>query len=81
MTSAPSEDSDQPGHLPSLISPRCPHDETLGPWLSIECTAKTDLTGRMPKLIRVFAGHTGHFVGFMKKKQKQCLVPCVKANR
>ena len=21
-----------------------------------------DLTGRMPRLIRVFAGHTGHFV-------------------
>ena len=28
---APSEDSDQPGHLPSLISLRCPHEESLGP--------------------------------------------------
>ena len=28
---APSEDSDQPGHPPSLISLRCPHEETLGP--------------------------------------------------
>ena len=27
----PSKDSDQPGHLPSLISLRCPHEETLGP--------------------------------------------------
>ena len=28
---APSEDSDQPGHPPSLISLRCPHEENLGP--------------------------------------------------
>ena len=28
---APSEDSDQPGHLPSLISLRCPHEESLSP--------------------------------------------------
>ena len=26
---APSKDSDQPGNLPSLISLRCPHEETL----------------------------------------------------
>ena len=29
MTCAPSEDSDKPGHLLSLISHHCPHDETL----------------------------------------------------
>ena len=29
--SVPSEDSDQPGHSPSLISLCCPHEETLGP--------------------------------------------------
>ena len=28
---APSEDSDQRGHPPSLISLRCPPEETLGP--------------------------------------------------
>ena len=28
---APSEDSDQPGHPPSLISLRCPHEVSLGP--------------------------------------------------
>ena len=28
---APSVDSDQPGHQPSLISLRCPHEESLGP--------------------------------------------------
>ena len=28
---APSEDSDQPGQLPNLISLRCPHEESFGP--------------------------------------------------
>ena len=28
---APSKNSDQPGHPPSLISLRCPHEESLGP--------------------------------------------------
>ena len=28
-------------------------------------TAKTDQTGRMPRLLWVFAGRTGHFVGFV----------------
>ena len=40
MTCTPSEVSDQPGLLPSLISLRCPHEETWGPQLPIECTAK-----------------------------------------
>ena len=31
MACAPSEDSDQPGHPPRLISLRCPHEESLGP--------------------------------------------------
>ena len=31
MTCAPSEDSAQPGHPPSLISLRCPDEERLGP--------------------------------------------------
>ena len=32
MVCVPSgEDSDQPGHPPSLISLRCPHEESLGP--------------------------------------------------
>ena len=41
MTFATSEDSDQPGHPPSLIRVRCPHEGTLGPKLPIERTAKT----------------------------------------
>ena len=31
MAYAPSEDSDQPGHLPSLISLGCLHEEGFGP--------------------------------------------------
>ena len=31
MACAPSQDSDQPGHQPSLISLRFPHEESLGP--------------------------------------------------
>ena len=31
MSCAPGEDSDQPGHAPSLISLRYPHEEFLDP--------------------------------------------------
>ena len=31
MPCAPSDHSDQPGHPASLISLRCPHEESLGP--------------------------------------------------
>ena len=31
MACAFSEDSDQPGHPPSLISLHCPHEESFGP--------------------------------------------------
>ena len=40
MICVSSEDSNQPGHPPSLII-CCPHEESLGPWLSTERTAKT----------------------------------------
>ena len=42
-------DSDQPGYLPSVISYRCLHEETLP--LSTECTGKTDQFGHMHRLI------------------------------
>ena len=68
MTLAPSEDSDQPGHLPSLISLRCPHEETTGSsathWVHCE---DSDQTGRMPRLIRGFAVRT-YFVGFVTRR-------------
>ena len=42
MICAPSEDSDQPGHPPSLISfRRCPPEANLGPKLPSERTAKS----------------------------------------
>ena len=55
MTFAPSKDSDQPGHLPSLITLCCPHEEALG--------------HQLPRLIWVFTGRTDqyHFVGFIMR--------------
>ena len=71
MTSAPSEDSDQPGHPPRLISHCCLHEEQtvkqtvktdqIGLMSRLMWTAKTDQTG----LILVFAGRTCHFIGFV----------------
>ena len=44
---------------------RCPHEETLGPQLPIECTAKTLIRlGGWPGWT-VFAGRTGDLVGFV----------------
>ena len=65
MVCTPSKDLDQPAH------PHC--DQSLCCALNMKPrtqgflmrTAKTDQTLRMPRLIWVFAGHTGHFVGFV----------------
>ena len=58
MTCAPSEDSDQPGHLPSLI--RVFAVCFMG---SVGLRASSCRQGKlMPRLIRVFTGCTGHFV-------------------
>ena len=59
MTCAHSEDSDQPGHPPSLISLRCSHEEALGPKLSIYKvhSKDSDQNGQMPKLIWVCWAH------------------------
>ena len=44
----PSEDSDQPGHPPSLC---CPHEETLGPLAThLAHSEDPDQTGRIPSL-------------------------------
>ena len=123
MTCAPSEDSDQPGHLPSLIRvlpvrmkghcvlsypmsaqrrlwsdwtdaqadlglrwahrsfcwfchETCPgwSESYLSAWrvtgsLAIKWvhSEDSDQTGRMPRLFWVFAGRTGHFVGFVMR--------------
>ena len=46
------------------------HWVAKGPRL-IMWTEKTDQTGQMPKLIWIFAGCTGHFVGFVMMWLKQ----------
>ena len=55
---APSETQISLGIWQSDQSRRCPHDQSLGSYLPIECTAKTDQTGRISRLIRVFARRT-----------------------
>ena len=55
---APSEDSDQPGHPPSLI--RVFAVRMKKPWVlsySLSASEGSDQTGRMPRSIWVFAGH------------------------
>ena len=47
---------------------RCPHEESSDPLLPIECTAKTDQTRRMPRLIWVYVRCTCHFVGFVMRR-------------
>ena len=51
MTCGPSEDSDQPGHLPSLVRLCCLLEESLDPVLPIKHTVNTDQAGQMPRLI------------------------------
>ena len=68
MTCAPSEDSDQPGHSPSLIR--------VFAWRSMgsqECFCgqrRLWSDWQMPRLIGVFARRTGHFVGFVMLRLK-----------
>ena len=64
MTCAFSEHSDQPGYPPSLISLRCPHEETLDPWLLTEHTAKTLIRQADPS----HCWGTDHFVGFITRR-------------
>ena len=66
MSCAPSEDSDQPGHPPSLIRvfAMC----TIGakdPNFLHAGSEDSDQTGRMPRLILIFAGRTCPFVSFV----------------
>ena len=66
MACVPSEDSDQPGHPPSLIrvfAVRMKNVWVLSYLLS--ASEDSDQNGRMPRLIWVFAGRTCHFVGFV----------------
>ena len=74
MACAPSEDSDQPRHPPSLT--KCPgwSESLLSAWRKLGSLAThwvhsehSDQTGWMPRLIWVFAGRTCHFVGFVMR--------------
>ena len=56
---APSVDSDQPGHPPSLIRVfACAQWVPKDPSFLLADSEDCDQTGRMPRLIRVFAGRT-----------------------
>ena len=74
MTGAPSEDSDQLGHPSSLIRVfACAQWVAKGPMLLHADSEDSNHTGQMPRLIWVFAGRAGHFVGFVMLRLN-CLV-------
>ena len=64
MICTPNEDSDQPGHPPSLIRVKA----SLS-FLHADIE-DSDQTERMPRLIWVFAGCTCHFLGFVVGRLK-----------
>ena len=72
MACAPSEDSDQPGHPPSLAlsdqSSLCAHWVAKDPSCLHADSEDSDQTGQMPRLIWVLAGRTCHFVGFVMRR-------------
>ena len=71
---APSEDSDQPGHPPSLIRVfACAQWVAKDPSFLHADSEDSDQTGQMPRLISVFAGCTYHFVGFDMRQLKYVL--------
>ena len=66
---APSEDSDQPRHRPSLIRVfACTQWKAKDPSFVHADSDNSDQTGRMPRLIGVFAGCTCYFVGFVMRR-------------
>ena len=74
MICALSEDSDQPGHPPSLI--RVFAVGMKKPWVfsyPMSASEDSDQTGRMSRLI-FQAGRTCHFVGSVMKRLTLCLV-------
>ena len=74
-TCAPSEDSAQPWHPPSLI--RVFTARLKKPWIlgyPLRANEDADQTGWIPRLICVFAVRTCHFVGFVMLRLN-CFVP------
>ena len=72
MTFAPSEDSDQPGHMPRVWSEALLCALMIAKDLSFPHvnSEDSDQTGRMPRFIWVFAGRTCHFVGLVVRRLK-----------
>ena len=69
MVCPPSEDSDHPGHPPSLIRVlQCAQWVAEDPVFLNADSEDSDQTGRMPRLIWVFAWRKGHFVGFVMRR-------------
>ena len=65
----------------SYQSLRCPPEEGLGPKLPLKRAAKTDQTGRMPRLILVFAVRAGNLVCFFMLQLKCSRVVCYYVNQ
>ena len=69
ITEPKHDKTNNPRHLPSLISLPCLPEEVLGLYIATHTVPRedSDQTGRMPRLIIpvVFAGCTDHFVGFV----------------
>ena len=69
MAFAPNEDSNQPGHPPSLIRVfSCAQWVAEDPMFLHADSEDSDQSGRMPRLIFVFCGRNGHFVGFVTRR-------------
>ena len=79
MACAPSEDSDQPGHPPSLIRVFAIHirkAEVLSYHKSAQRSLCSD-SGRIPRLIWVFAGRKCHSVGFVMSRLILLCLTCI----
>ena len=72
MTWAPSEDSDQPGHPPSLISLLCTQWSVKDPRYLHADSEYSDKTGWMPRLISVFTGSHKSFCWFCHAAAQMC---------
>ena len=73
---APSEDSEQPGHPPSLTRVFAVCSTVAEDPVFLHADSEdSDQTGRMPRLIGVFAGRTDHFVSFVMRRLKYQMNP------
>ena len=75
ITCAPSEDSEQPGYPPSLIRASLCDLRTAKDLTLLHANSEdSDQSGRIPRLIWVYAGRTCHFDGFIVLRLKyHCL--------